>query len=145
MHRFIYKIPVGLILSLATFLGVAMASQEVKLLAPDFEVTSQVKGDHLVLKALPPAHHHFNVKAPIKLITSDFAGNKPALAPKSTKENLILFEIPTAATDLKILVYVCDDKNTYCEAHNVGFHWDQKTLTKSTSSQVSFGGSATQA
>ncbi|MBI2604703.1 MAG: hypothetical protein HYW49_01355 [Deltaproteobacteria bacterium] len=82
----------------------------------------------LTLAAKPPAGHHFNLKAPMRMKIAEKKSIKPASATKDE----IRFDVVNARPPLpfKVTLYVCDDANKYCVKQQQDLEWDGSELRK---------------
>lgn len=88
---------------------------------PVFFLNGHSQSGSLVLKAIAPIAHHFNLKAPMVLESAKIP-HRVTPSEKSLRE--VIFRVPEAvAADLKVSVYLCDDKNTICEKRSVNAIW----------------------
>jgi hypothetical protein len=94
--------------------------------APQFRVTTQLKrqGDekgYLELKAIAPAHHHFNLQAPMSLVQLE---SKEVWKPVQMKAQEIYFRVmrPQVA-NFEMILFLCDEAKTFCEKQKVAVQW----------------------
>lgn len=101
----------ALLLSLAC--ASAMAAS-----APDFSISMHEKKNELVLTATPPAGHHINLQAPMSF---QLGGSTSKISPSQKKPEQVQFALQTksASADGLVTLFLCDEKNTYCEKHEV--------------------------
>ena len=96
--------------------------------APDFLLKVETRGELLEVTATPPAHHHINVQAPLKLTTGLDA--KPTLKPSTVARDHAVFSVASPhPKEFKVSLYLCDDTNTFCENHTLQVVWDKSTHT----------------
>ena len=89
-----------------------------------FTLSAQPKTFGLEVVAVPPPHHHFNIKAPMFL--SSFSHKK--LIPSHTTDRKIRFKIADSYTpEFRVHLFLCDDAKTYCEKQLVIANWDART------------------
>lgn len=99
----------------------AYSSSDVPDDQPVFFLNGNTQSGSLVLKAIAPVAHHFNLKAPMVLESAKIP-HRVTPSEKSLRE--ITFTVPeSVAADLKVSVYLCDDKNTFCEKRSVNAVW----------------------
>ncbi|OFZ52905.1 MAG: hypothetical protein A2428_05100 [Bdellovibrionales bacterium RIFOXYC1_FULL_54_43] len=84
--------------------------------APDFSISTRVQGGQIEIVAHPPAHHHFNVQAPMFLVQE---GGR--VKPTQATEARVRFSISRShlRPDAHVSLYLCDDRKTFCENHQV--------------------------
>ena len=119
------------VLAASAVLGFTPAHADAK--APDFTLAAPPaplashapEGTRLKIIASPPAGHHINTKAPMRLDLSA----KDSLKPAHAAAKAAAFEVPLAqARDFTVTLFLCDDANRYCERHSVHAGWDGKVL-----------------
>src|SRR5262245_51033183 len=99
-------------------------AEAIQLKAPNPDLSAAEKSGSLVITVKPPAQHHINDKAPASLQMGS-----AQKSPRSvTRENLE-FEVPLDSQlshpgSLTLSLYLCDDKNTFCERHVLDAQWD---------------------
>ena len=92
--------------------------------APDFIVQTEIENEKLKVIATPPRGHHFNVDAPMFL---SLKGSSPKMRPTQAQKEKVLFDfILKDPQDATLSLYLCDNKNTYCEKHDVSVQWVMK-------------------
>ncbi|HLD99011.1 MAG TPA: thioredoxin family protein [Bdellovibrionota bacterium] len=98
----------GLLFSVSGFCG--------EFRAPDFSLSTRIQGEQIEIIAHPPAHHHFNVQAPMSLV-QEGGRVKPAQA----TEARVRFSVSRShlRSDAHVSLYLCDDRKTFCENHQV--------------------------
>lgn len=83
--------------------------------APDFKISVENGASGLMLEATPPSQHHINIHAPMDLFDG-LTHHKPS---SSTPQKARFQLAKSAKIDLIVSLYLCDEKNTYCEKHSV--------------------------
>ena len=108
---------------LTTFLSITVFARNP--LAPDFSLRTKVESNELKVIATPPPGHHFNKKAPMYLECK--SPTKKRFQPKVAGETEVLFEIPCPSSpEFQVTLYLCDDKQSFCEDHKVTGTWDME-------------------
>ncbi|MEK6579956.1 MAG: hypothetical protein AABZ55_12070, partial [Bdellovibrionota bacterium] len=108
----------NMIVSLLLSTGLSMAG----LKAPEVIVKFSSPQKSLLIQMEPPSGHHFNVDAP----TSLQLGSK-RLKPSLAQARKLEFTLAETREDLLLTVYVCDEKNTFCEKHSIKGAWNSRT------------------
>lgn len=107
---------------LAALWGVSnLHAQAPALKAPSFEWKATLQGAELQIEAAPPVGHHFNVQAPQSLKVGKNAPQKPQAGATPQK---VAFRLPVTSENLEVSLYLCDDKNTFCEKHVRQGRWN---------------------
>ncbi|MFZ9595405.1 MAG: thioredoxin fold domain-containing protein [Bdellovibrionia bacterium] len=92
--------------------------------APDFQVSAGLSQGDLEIQAIAPAHHHFNLKAPMMLLR---VGTGFTLPPDRAQEREVLFRVhDSRSAQYEVSLYLCDEAKTYCEKHKVLVSWNEK-------------------
>lgn len=89
--------------------------------APPFEWKGIMQGKELQIETTPPVGHHFNVQAPASLKVGKGAPGKPQASATPQK---VIFRVPVPNEPLEVSLYLCDDKNTFCEKHVRQGQWN---------------------
>ncbi len=102
---------------------------------PDFQIkVGQDSAHHWLLEFSPPAKHHFNLKAPMKVSSGDIVfakvGQEPSRLGFQSSDAK-----PSEGADGKASLFLCDDAETYCINKTLDF----KLKTNSDLHELSFG------
>lgn len=116
------------ITTIAMGASMALAAQ-----APDFSVSLKSVKNSLELTASPPANHHVNIQAPM-FVSAGTDKTKPA---KATEQKVLFRLHNNGPAEYRVTLYLCDDKKTFCEKHEVSAKWESKAGTPGPAEPVS--------
>jgi len=96
---------------------------------PLSKLTAEEVGTDLVVHAVPPAGHHFNLEAPTRLAESE---SGKTFKPKVAEATQIEFSVPREDSKkrertFEAKLFVCDDAQTYCLPQKVHLTWNRLT------------------
>jgi len=92
-----------------------------QLLASPPILDMKLANGNAVISVLPPPRNHINTSAPAYLqVEQSQLKIKPAL---KTEQKAVFKLKPAGNVRFKVSLYLCDDKQTYCENHIVQGHW----------------------
>jgi len=101
----------------ATLLAYACAFGNTSRKAPDFTLRIEPRGSTVEVIAQPPVGNHINLEAPAYL---QFSGSAEKIKPTTKAEKRVTFLLKShTSTSFSVSLYLCDDKLSYCEKHEV--------------------------